>query len=187
MGLLDWSPRQADEDGGGWVSGLLDGGWADDAAGSAASPANSPAARLCAGIARVLQGNPRLVGKGGAFDTGPSNLDRYAVTADSAAVVPAQFGLTNGSMRGIIDQISGTLGDGTTFGRVRDAVDDLGQRQKLGLTTRQFQDHMVQRATALNGGVEPLLLELVGAPKDLGLQSVTLSMPAGYACPRGTR
>ena len=73
----------------------------------------------CTGSARVFQGNSALIGLGGAFNTNPPNLANYAVTTNSAAIIPSQFGLTKPEMRGIINQISGTLSNGTTFGSVR--------------------------------------------------------------------
>ena len=141
----------------------------------------------CKGKARVYQGNSALVGKGGGFDTGPSNLSLYAVTNTSAAVIPSQFGLTKPTMRPIINQISGTLGNGTTFNSVRDIMDDQGTRQSLGMTTAQFQQHLISRESAAAGGIPILMLELPGISGDMGVQDVTINMPDGYACPEGTK
>jgi len=139
----------------------------------------------CKGRARVFQGNSNLIGKGGGFNTNPSNIGSYGVTSDSAAVIPAQFGLSKSEMRPIINQISGSLGNGTTFGRVRDIMDDAGSRNRLNMTTSQFQQHLINRESG--GGSPLLMLELPGASKDLGIQDVTINMPDGYACPQGTK
>ncbi|MGL4409565.1 MAG: hypothetical protein ACRCTU_14370 [Zoogloea sp.] len=88
-------------------------------------------------------------------------------------------------MRNIINQISGTLSDGTTFSRVRDVMDDAGARNRLNMTTSEFQQYLINRE-ALEGA--PLLmLELPGASKDLGIQNVIINMPDGYRCPQGTQ
>ena len=125
-----------------------------------------------------------MIGKGGGFDTNPSDKSLYGITADSAAVIPFQFGLSKAEMRPIINQISGALADGTTFGSVRDIMDDAGARKRLKMNTAQFQQHLVSRESA--GGAPLLMLELPGASKDLGVQDVTIDMPDGYNCPQGT-
>lgn len=141
----------------------------------------------CKGKARVFQGNKNLIGKGGGFNTNPSNLGQYAVTSDSTAVVPGQFGLSKSEMRTIVNQIDGTLADGTSIGRVRDIMDDAPTRKPLSMSTSQFQQHLIDRESAANGGDRLLMLELPGASKDLGVQNVTINMPDGYACPEGTK
>lgn len=141
----------------------------------------------CKGTARVFQGNSALIGKGGGFNTNPSNLDKYAVTADSTAVIPSQFGLSKPEMRDIVNQINGTLSDGTSIRRVRDIMDDGPTRRSLGMSTAQFQQHLINRESAANGGAKLLMLELPGASKDLGVQGVTINMPDGYDCPEGTK
>ncbi|MFC4158754.1 RHS repeat-associated core domain-containing protein [Chitinimonas lacunae] len=141
--------------------------------------------RECVGTARVLKGNSRHIGHGGGFNTNPSNLERYGITADSAVVIPKQFNLTKPQMRGYLDQISGVLGDGTTFGRVRDIMDDQNVRREKGLaSTSQFHDYLIEREKV--NGKEVLMLELPGATKDLGIQPVTLTIPDELSCPCGT-
>lgn len=110
----------------------------------------------CRGTARVFQGNAALIGKGGGFDTNPSNLQKYGVTGSSAAVIPSQFGLSKSEMRAIVNQISGGFEDGTTFVFARDIMDDAPSRRRLGMTTSQFQQHLIQREMKANGG-NPLL------------------------------
>ena len=140
----------------------------------------------CVGTARVLQGNSRHIGRGGGFDTGPSNLDLYGITQDAAVVIPRQFGLTKSAMRPYINQISGVFADGTSFGRVRDVMDDKATRDKLGMTTGEFQQHLIDREKLKNGGKDLLVLELPGAAKDGGIQGVTLTIPDAMECPCGT-
>ncbi|TDR39708.1 RHS repeat-associated protein [Tahibacter aquaticus] len=140
----------------------------------------------CVGTARVLKGNSRHIGKGGGFDTGPSNLERYGITNDAAVVIPNQFGLTKSAMRPYIDQISGVFADGTSFGRVRDVMDDKATRDSMGLSTTQFQQHLIDREKLKNGGKDLLVLELPGAAKDGGIQGVTLTIPDELECPCGT-
>jgi RHS repeat-associated protein len=139
----------------------------------------------CKGKARVFQGNSNLIGKGGGFNTNPSNIEKYGVTADSAAVIPSQFGLTKVEMRPIVNQISGQLSNGETFGRVRDIMDDKPTRTSLGMTTTQFQQHLIKRESG--NGPPVLLLELPGISGDRGILDVTIEMPDGYACPTGTQ
>ncbi len=82
--------------------------------------------RKCIGQARVMQGNRRLIGKGGAFNGWPSNLGEYGVTADSAAVVPSQFGQNVSSMRSYLEEVDGTVSGSYT---------DQESRKEAGLRT----------------------------------------------------
>ena len=63
---------------------------------------------VCRGKARVYKGNAALIGRGGGFDTHPSDLSKYAITDDSAAVIPSQFGMTKAQMRSYVNKISGS-------------------------------------------------------------------------------
>jgi hypothetical protein len=90
-------------------------------------------------------------------------------------------------MRPIVNQISGVLDNGFSFNNVREVIDDQALRTSLGLTTTaQYQQYLVNRETPGNGGNPPLLIELPGAPVDYGYKGVTLTIPAGFACPQGT-
>lgn len=142
----------------------------------------------CTVMARVLKGNKNLVGKGGAFNGSPSRLAKYGVTADSAAVIPSQFGLTKDQMRPLIDQISGTLQDGSKFkfNRVRDVVDDAKTRKAHGWHVDEFQENVMNRARAANGGLPTFVLELPGLKKDPGVVQVKLTVPDNVNCPEGT-
>jgi RHS repeat-associated protein len=142
--------------------------------------------KQCKGTARVFQGNKDLIGTCGGFDTGPSQPDKYKVTKDSTAAIPSQYGLTKATMRPYIDQISGTLDDGTTFSGVRDVFDDADYRKAHKLaSTAQYQQTVITREEA-KSGQDLLILELPGADKDLGVQGVTLTVPDDLQCPHGT-
>ncbi len=143
----------------------------------------------CTGMARVLKGNKRLIGKGGGFDTGPSNLTKYGVTADSAAIIPSQFGLTKDQMRPLIDQISGSLEDGTKFkfNRVRDVVDNRATRVANKWSVSQFQQSVIDMAVAANDGNPTFVLELPGLKRDPGVIQVKLVVPDNVNCPEGTQ
>lgn len=142
---------------------------------------------ICKGRARVYQGNAALIGNGGGFNTNPADLSKYAITDDSAAVIPSQFGMTKSQMRPYINQISGALSNGDSFNSVRDVMDDYNTRSALGLTTTQFQQHLIDREESANGGQDLLMLELPGISKDAGVVDVTLNLPDGMACPHGTQ
>nr|WP_284692189.1 RHS repeat-associated core domain-containing protein [Pinirhizobacter soli] len=140
----------------------------------------------CTGAARVRRGNPKLVGKGGAFNGTPSNIAKYGVTSDSTAVIPSQWGMTKDQLRPVLDQVSGTLSDGTTFNGIRDIMDDSKTRQAHHWSIAQFQSTLMSQAADQNDGVTPLMLEIPGIPSDLGVIGVTVDMPDGSACPQGT-
>ena len=134
--------------------------------------------KSCTGSARVLQGNSRLIGKGGGYDTGPSNLEEYGVTKDSAAIIPSQWGLGNKKdARKKINKISGKLASGTEFTCVRDILDDKALRDKGVDPQKKLMD--------ANPG--KLVLELPGIDKDQGIQDVTLDIPDDMDCPDGTK
>ncbi len=142
----------------------------------------------CRGYARVLQGNRNLVGQGGGFDTGPSNLARYGVTSESAAVIPSQWGLDKQEFRPILDQISGGFGNGATFVGVRDIIDDAPTRRRFGhASTDQYQRFLMNREIVTHGFMRLLIIELPGASRDYGVQRVTLNLPDGSRCPEGTQ
>jgi RHS repeat-associated protein len=142
---------------------------------------------VCQGRARVLQGNAKKIGDPGGFDTDPPNPKLYDVTADSAAVIPSQFGMTKPGMRPYVNQISGTLGNGESFNDVRDVVDNYSTRKENGWSVAQFQQHVIDREEAKDPGEDLLILELPGIPKDPGIQDVTLNLPDNFTCPHGTK
>ena len=134
----------------------------------------------CTGSARVLQGNSRLVGKGGGYNTNPSDLAKYGVTTDSTAIIPSQWGFTDKpSARGKINSISGKLKDGGAqlFSCVRDIVDDAALRKKKVDPQQKLMDK--------NPG--KLILEIPGLEKDMGVQDVIITIPDGMVCPSGTQ
>ncbi|EGO9057269.1 RHS repeat protein [Escherichia coli] len=134
----------------------------------------------CIGSARVLQGNSRLVGKGGGYNTSPSNLDKYGVTTDSTAIIPSQWGFRDKpSARNKINSISGKLkADGTQlFSCVRDIVDDSALRRNNINPQQKLMDK--------NPG--KLILEIPGLEKDMGIQDVIITIPDDMSCPSGTQ
>ena len=156
--------------------------------------------KKCAGTARVLQGNSKLIGRGGAFNGNPSNLIKYGVTADSAAIVPFQFGQSWQSMRQSLEDVYGSV-SGTyptvqyvnrqkivvqvpysyDFSDVHDQIDDARTSAANGFTSiLQYQQWAIKR----EGG--NLLIELPGAPHDGGIGKITINVPDNWRCPCGT-
>ncbi|RJT43194.1 RHS repeat-associated core domain-containing protein [Rahnella woolbedingensis] len=134
--------------------------------------------KTCSGSARILLGNSRLIGKGGGYNTEPTNPDLYNVTKDSAAIIPSQWGLKNKKeSRKVINNISGKIANGTTFSCVRDIVDDLNLRKKGIDPQKKLMDKYPGN----------LILELPGASGDLGIQDVDVIVPEGMDCPEGTK
>ncbi|CAM3894329.1 hypothetical protein RABR111495_17510 [Rahnella bruchi] len=134
--------------------------------------------KTCSGSARVLLGNSRLIGKGGGYNTEPTNPDLYNVTIDSVAIIPSQWGLKNKKeSRKVINNISGKIANGTTFSCVRDIVDDLNLRKKGINPQKKLMDKYPGK----------LILELPGASGDLGIQDVDIIVPEGMDCPEGTK
>ncbi len=105
----------------------------------------------CTGSARVLQGNPDLVGKIGGFGV--------PVTAGSAAVIPGQWG-GKAELRPYLGQISGTAG-GVSFSGITDVI---GSN-----VVPNVRDVLQNR----NPGI--LILELPSSTSDLGVVNVTLT------------
>ena len=128
----------------------------------------------CKGSARVLQGNAQTIGKPGGF-SGPS-VGNILVTAQGAAVSQRQWG-GKGHLRPYLNQISGTFPNSSFTG----VVDIIGGPPPQGFAPNSnVQTDLIQ----LNRG--KLILELPGAPKDLGVVNVTLTVPSALGCPSGT-
>jgi RHS repeat-associated protein len=128
--------------------------------------------KLCVGMARVLQGNPRLIGRVGGF---PPTV----VAPDSAAVIPTQFGISKGQLTPHISRISGSLitpTGQTSFAGVSDVI---GGRSPIpGMNVR---DALRQTYP------DRLIVELPSAPRDFGVGVVFLRVPYEVPCPEGTR
>lgn len=126
----------------------------------------------CAGRARVMAGNPGLVGRIGGFG--------FPVTAGSAAIIPRQFTrspLAGPSMRYIGRGAWGMTEGGQMFWRFTDTMD----HNELAPRALDAQDIIMARDPGL------LILELVSG-RDEGVSFVTLSIPATeHGCPTGTR
>jgi RHS repeat-associated protein len=123
--------------------------------------------RPCFGWARQLQGNLGTVGHTGAFGT--------AVPAEGADIDPAQWG-GKGAVRAIRGGVSGVAGP-WNFSGIGDVIGGPFGSPVPGMNTRQGLE-------ALNPGL--LLIELPGAPLDLGVVPVVLMLPRGVPCPVGT-
>ncbi|MGH8549080.1 MAG: RHS repeat-associated core domain-containing protein, partial [Methylococcales bacterium] len=127
-------------------------------------------AKICAGLARILQGNPSTIGQQGGFPG-------LTVAAGSAAVIPQQFGFARASgLKPFAGQISGTIGGGAaSFSGVTDVIG--GKSPIPGTPVR---DALQQ----LNPGT--LIIELPSGTKDLGTTSIELTVPDALPCPTGT-
>jgi hypothetical protein len=132
---------------------------------------------MCSGTARVLRGNPALIGQSGAFSA-PYAGNIY-VTADSAAIIPSQWGPTRESLRPFLSQITGTfpLIDAGFHG----VSDIIGGAPPAGFRANSN----IRRDLMMLYG-DRLILELPGAPHDFGITSVVLKIPPSLSCPVGT-
>ncbi len=131
--------------------------------------------KKCVGKARVLKGNPATVGAPlgrGAFNNPPNAVP---VQAGSAAVIPAQFGgLTTSQLKPFAGagQITGVIGGGlASFNGVTDVIGSTEVKNVRGVLQARYPNLFI--------------LELVTGP-DLGIQPITLTIPAGLPCPMGT-
>jgi hypothetical protein len=90
-------------------------------------------------------------------------------------------------LRPVIGKISGVLDNGVSFNNVRDIIDDRAIRTSMDLpSTAAYEQYLINRDSAGNGGDAPLEIELLGAPVDYGYQGIILTVPAGIPCPQGT-
>jgi hypothetical protein len=111
--------------------------------------------KFCEGEARVLQGNKNLIGRPGGFRTRANPMN---VTAESAAVDPAQWG-GRANLRPNLDKISGTLTDfsGKQIGSFSGIRDVIGGKPPKGMEGMNVRDALKK----LNPG--KLIVELPGA------------------------
>jgi RHS repeat-associated protein len=124
--------------------------------------------KVCGGRARVLQGNPSLIGRQGGFPG-------VRVTAASAAIIPDQFGVSKSTLAPFIGGISGFTNGQPLFGRVADVI---GGRSPIpGQNVRDA-------LQSLYPGV--FIVEVVDIPRDLGVVPIELHVPADVQCPTGT-
>jgi RHS repeat-associated protein len=123
--------------------------------------------KICVGRARVLQGNPNLIGRQGGFPG-------VRVTTGSAAVIPEQWG-GRSQLRPNLGGITGTLAGGQSFRGITDVIG--GESPIPGTNVRDA-------LQTLNPGL--LILELVSLQNDPGVVNVALTVPAGFPCPAGT-
>jgi RHS repeat-associated protein len=116
----------------------------------------------CVGTARILGGNPRTIGRNGAFGT--------PVAADGAAVIPEQWGGNKGALRPYLSQISGSW----FLGGFNGITDVIGSN-----TVQGVRDMLMDRYP------NTLIIEVPGG-HDQGVTGITLTVPSALGCPEGT-
>jgi RHS repeat-associated protein len=139
-------------------------------------PPGPPKSINCAGNARVLAGNPNMIGQPGGL--GGSSAGDILVRANSAAVFVSQFGGSRTALRGARDQFSGTaqLPGG--------AVSFQGISETIGSDSSSGQQNLAGWRKA---GVLVIELPSLPAGADKGDPvPVTLAVPFGFNCPTGT-
>jgi hypothetical protein len=119
----------------------------------------------------VLQGNAATIGKPGGFSG--SSVGNFPVTANGAAIIPSQFGMSKAALRPFIGQISGVFPNaGVSFQGV---VDTIGSTAIPNV-----------QSFLMNKNPGQFIAELPGATRDYGSTAVTLTLPNGVNCPTGT-
>jgi hypothetical protein len=133
--------------------------------------------RFCSGSARVLRGNPTLIGQSGAFSA-PYAGTVY-VTHGSAAIIPSQWASTRASLRPFVSQITGAFPlINAGFEGVSDIIG--------GAPPAGFRPNSNVQADLMMLYPGHLILELPGAPHDYGITTVVLRIPTTLSCPVGT-
>ncbi len=128
-----------------------------------------PAKKRCVGVARVLKGNSRHIGKDGGFSTPTRAL---TISKMTAAIIPSQWGGTS-SIRPHVQDISGVnLNGSPVIPLFNDAVEIVGPTSVYEILSSKFPGALV--------------IELPGADKDQGLLPIAISIPSGLPCPKGT-
>jgi hypothetical protein len=142
-----------------------------------ASSGAAEGSRTCSGSARVLRGNPALIGQLGAFSA-PYAGNIY-VTPNSAAIIPSQWGSTRAFLRPFLSQITGTFP--LINAGFQGASDIIGGAPPTG-----FRPNSNVQADLMMLYRDHLILELPGAPYDYGITTVVLTIPTSLSCPVGT-
>ena len=161
------------------LSSAPNGGNGGGTAPIAPGPSKAPPGMMhCSGTARVLQGNSAQIGHPGGWSG--SSVGPINVTANGAAIIPSQWGVTNkGPFRQYLNQISGVFPNaGASFQGVSEIIG--------GAPVSAFPNLPVQQGLmASYPGM--LILELPGG-QDLGVNgtAVTLTVPTAVGCPAGT-
>lgn len=141
-------------------------------------PANNGMVK-CSGTARVLKGNAGQIGSPGGWD-GPNVRPHILVTANGAAIIPSQWGVTNkATFRPYLNQISGTFpGTGVSFQGVSEIIG--------GAPDPHYPNLPVQQGLMADYP-SMLIIELPGG-RDLGVNGtpVNLTVPSAVGCPAGT-
>jgi hypothetical protein len=135
------------------------------------------ATRMCSGSARVLRGNPALIGQNGAFSA--PYAGNFYVTPSSAAIIPSQWASTRASLRPLLGQITGAFPlINAGFEGVSDIIG--------GAPPAGFPPNSSVQAALMMLYPGHLILELPGAPHDYGITTVVLTVPTSLPCPAGT-
>jgi hypothetical protein len=118
-----------------------------------------------------------LIGQNGAFSA--PYVGNIRVAADSAAIIPSQWGSTRESLRPFLSQITGTLP--LVNAGFRGVSDIIGGAPPAGFhASSNVREDLMMLYRDL------LILELPGAPHDFGVTSVDLKIPPSLSCPVGT-
>ena len=134
--------------------------------------------RMCSGTARVLRGNPALIGQDGAFSA--PYAGNFSVTASSAAIIPSQWASTRASLRPFLSQITGAFPlINAGFEGVSDIIG--------GAPPTGFRPNSNVQADLMMLYPGHLILELPGARHDYGITTVVLRIPTTLSCPVGTK
>jgi RHS repeat-associated protein len=134
----------------------------------------------CTGAARVLKGNAATIGRPGGFSG--SSAGNIPVTANGAAIIPSQWGMSKSALRPYINQISGEFRQSVVF--LNPTVSFQGVVDIVGGTPPSGYTNVQTGLMALNPG--KLIIELPGASQDYGVMAVTLTVPTAVGCPTGT-
>jgi hypothetical protein len=133
------------------------------------TPTEAPDAPItCSGSGRGLSGNSSLVGNQG-------GIPGQTVQSGTAAVIPQQFGVSNGAaLSRYASQINGTVGQ-ASFSAVTDVIG--GKSPIPGTNVRTALQQ-------LNPG--QLIIEIPGASDQGTNAPVTIHVPSELGCPTGT-
>ncbi len=129
---------------------------------------------MCVGTARVLQGNSAQIGKPGGFSG--SSAGNFPVTANGAAIMPSQLGMSKSALRPYIGQISGVPQRGCILSRC------VGNHWRS--SSQHYQSLPVQQGL-IREFPGSVIIELPGG-RNLGTTAVTLTLPTAVGCPAGT-
>jgi len=124
--------------------------------------------RTCVGKARVLLGNPRHIGRSGAFGK------KVKINLTSAAIDPYQWGGKTGLLPHLA-RITGRSDSKLLFTNIADVIGGTSpiKEQNVRDALRELYPNT-------------LLIELPGGEKDYGIVDIELTIPKELDCPEGT-